>query len=41
MKKLVVSKIIRIFAYQLRERGNPYSTLIDTHNSLNIKHIKT
>lgn len=41
MKKLVESKIIRIFAYQLRERGKPRLTLIDTHNSLIIKHIKT
>lgn len=41
MKKLVESKFIRIFAYQLRERGKPRLTLIDKHNSLNIKHIKT
>ena len=41
MKKLVESKIIRIFAYQLRERGKPRLTLIDTYNSLNIKRIKT
>lgn len=41
MKKLVESKIIRIFAYQLREREKPRLTLIDIYNSLNIKHIKT